>query len=362
MAKKTLGYVELEWTCPNCSNKNLGTAKTCASCGSPQPTNVSFEHVEHAELVTDTEKVEAAKKGPDIHCPYCGTRNPVDAKICSQCSGDISSGERRVSGRVVGAYSTQPRQVNQIACPNCSTANPDTNKNCSACGANLSSVIAEAPLGQAVETRKGRPNFILIGAIALVGVIVVCLIIYLINASRRQDIVGTVQSINWTRRINVLELRDANYQGWKEDLPIEATVGLCEKREHHTQDQPAPDSVEMCGTPYTKDTGSGFGEVVQDCEYVVYLDYCDYTIMELQVVETVEASGDDTDPFWPTLVLEDGQRQEEQPEKYTIIFSSNDGTYTYTISDLSEFAQFIPGSEWILVINGFGQIINLEPK
>jgi hypothetical protein len=30
MAEKELGYVELEWRCPSCGNRNPGSAKKCA--------------------------------------------------------------------------------------------------------------------------------------------------------------------------------------------------------------------------------------------------------------------------------------------------------------------------------------------
>ena len=43
MARKDLGFVELEWTCPNCKTRNPGLTKTCQSCGSPQPADVEFQ-------------------------------------------------------------------------------------------------------------------------------------------------------------------------------------------------------------------------------------------------------------------------------------------------------------------------------
>ena len=76
MTKKTVGYVNLEWTCPNCGSRNPGVNKKCATCGLAQPENVQFEQSAQDTLITDTAKIEAAKSGPDIHCPYCGTRTP----------------------------------------------------------------------------------------------------------------------------------------------------------------------------------------------------------------------------------------------------------------------------------------------
>jgi hypothetical protein len=66
--RRTLGYVENEWTCPNCSTRNKGSVKTCENCGAPQPENVQFELAAEQKIVADAEKVKAAQAGADIHC------------------------------------------------------------------------------------------------------------------------------------------------------------------------------------------------------------------------------------------------------------------------------------------------------
>ena len=133
MTRKSLGYVELEWTCPKCGTRNPGTEKTCLSCGAPQPDDVQFEQVEGKELVKDEERIEQIKAGPDIHCGFCGARNVAGAKVCTQCGGDLAEGEKRKAGGVVGAYKAGP--VKQVPCPNCGTMNPETAVKCAGCGA-----------------------------------------------------------------------------------------------------------------------------------------------------------------------------------------------------------------------------------
>jgi predicted nucleic acid-binding Zn ribbon protein len=108
MARKELGHIELQWTCPNCGGINPGPDKVCNTCGAPQPEDVQFEQPERQELITDKEVETKAEAGADIHCPFCGTRNPAGAKICSQCGGDLVEGRKRETGHVVGAYQTGP--------------------------------------------------------------------------------------------------------------------------------------------------------------------------------------------------------------------------------------------------------------
>lgn len=129
MPKETLGYVKLEWTCPNCGHRNPGPQQVCTQCGAPQPKDVEFEQAAQEKLLTDQKEIEAAKAGPDIHCAYCGTRNPAGAKTCRRCGADLSEGAARATGRVIGAFRAEP--VPDVTCPSCGTKNPAFRRRCS---------------------------------------------------------------------------------------------------------------------------------------------------------------------------------------------------------------------------------------
>jgi len=160
-SRRTLGYIQNEWTCPNCGTRNKGGVKTCENCGAPQPENVQFELPSEGKLVTDQATIKAAKEGPDIHCPFCGTRNPASAKTCSQCGGDLTGGKAREAGRIMQAPPVSP-QPKVIKCDNCGTENPGSNSVCSNCGSPLPKTTvapAMAPIaaaGEILENSKHR--------------------------------------------------------------------------------------------------------------------------------------------------------------------------------------------------------------
>lgn len=363
MPKETLGYVKLEWTCPKCGTRNPGPEKTCLSCGAPQPENVAFEEPAQQALLEDQKEIEKAKAGADIHCGFCGTRNPAGAKICSQCGADLVKGKRREAGAVVGAFSTGP--VKQIECPSCGTKNPETSLKCSQCGSSLqkqdqSQESQAEKLGTPARPKLARPAII---ALAAIGVL--CLVVVLslmVMAGKTEGVNGVVENVNWNTTVAILGLRAVEYSGWLEELPADAQVGECTMRVHHTQEQETANSTKVCGTPYTVDEGSGFGQVLQDCYYEVMQDYCNYTIMEWRQVDVAEMQGSDTSPVWAEPRLVEGQRMGDRGQTYTIVFETPDGQVTFTTTDYDLFKQLQPGSEWLLNVNSFGSILSVEPS
>lgn len=93
------------------------------------------------------------------------------------------------------------------------------------------------------------------------------------------------------------------------EIPAGVPAGQCRSEVVRTQDEPAPNSVEVCGTPYTVDQGTGFGQVVQDCQYQVYADKCQYTVDEWKAVDTLVTSGEGlVASEWPALASTDTRR------------------------------------------------------
>jgi ribosomal protein L40E len=357
VVKKTIGYVELEWTCPSCGARNPGTQQTCQSCGAKMPDDIEFELPAQQEVDTSAETAARVAVGPDIHCPYCGARNPGNAVSCSQCGGDLSEGARRATGKVLGAHETGP--VPDVTCPHCGASNPGTATKCSSCGGNLTRPTrVEAAAAPKVQ-RRALPVLPIIGLAVVLCLVAVGLFVFL---GRTSEAVALVQDVEWSYVIQIEEWGPAEHQAWRDEVPNDARLGRCEPKEHHIQDEPAPNATEVCGTPYVVDTGTGKGEAVQDCEYHVYEDWCEYTIQEWRISDEEVATGYDLNPKWPDLMLTAAQRAGRRQEAYEVILDADGQDYVYRPADLQEFRQFQIGSKWIVETNALGGVTSVKPS
>lgn len=359
MSQKKLGLVELEWVCPNCGNRSPGPEKKCLTCGKPQPQDVDFVQPVNRTLITDAEVLAEAVRAPDIHCPYCNARNRSDAENCRNCGAPLTGGAQRSAGQVVGAFGDTPGVP--VKCPACGTENPGDARRCSRCGAGL------LP-GTALEeqSRKITPGAAVPGCsrttLIFAVVIGVVLLIFLYLATRTEQTLGSVREVSWQRKVVVESLVPVRKEAWLSEIPAGAQVGQCRSEVARVQDEPAPNAVEVCATPYTVDQGTGYGQVVQDCQYQIYADICQYTAEEWKAVDSLVSSGEGlaaTD--WPTLALTDKQRAGGRSEQYTVLFDTDGATYEYVVRNPAEAALFVEGSKWGLEINTFGTLTGVVP-
>ena len=117
----------------------------------------------------------------------------------------------------------------------------------------------------------------------------------------------------------------------------------------------------MCGTPYVKDEGSGYGKVIQDCQYQIFEDKCQYKALAWVAVPALVREGHDLAPAWPDKSLGQDQREAGKSEGYTVVFETDGRTYDYTPRNEDEFRSFQPGSRWELEVNGFGSVTGVTP-
>ena len=357
MAKKTLGYVELEWTCPSCQARNAGSNKTCKNCGAAMPENAQFSAPAGQQIDTSAETKARVAAGPDINCPYCGTRNPANASKCSQCGGDLTGGQRRTAGAVLGALRTEAGPP--LTCPNCGASNPATATKCAQCGG----VLGKSPEPSATQATSPSPRkpgcllgFILVAIAAVIG-----LVIFL--SSGGKEATATVQGVAWTYRVAIEELEPVQYESWHDELPSDARNLQCSDKVRETVSEPVAGATEVCGTPYVVDTGTGQGEVVQDCVYQVTDEWCRYTVDEWRAAgQEAVATGADMNPAWPEVSLGVYQRAGAYTEEYVVVLLADDQEYRYAPSSLEEFREFTEGSEWTIKTNRLGGVTEIDPK
>jgi hypothetical protein len=359
MAKETVGYVYLRWTCPNCGTKNKGTDRFCSSCGSPQPDNVQFEQPSQEELIKDQAELEKAKLGPDVHCAYCGSRNQANASHCTQCGADLTQATKRETGKVLGAHRDKPAE--KVICPACGTPNEPDAAKCVQCGASLTTPKPEAK--PQAEPAKAKGGMLLPGIVVAV-ILVLCIggiCAFIFFSQQTETVGGQVVDVQWVRTVPIMGLVPVDREDWRDEIPAEAELGACRQELHHTEEEPVSNAEKVCGTPYTVDQGSGFGEVVQDCVYNVYQDFCEYTVEEWQQVDELSVNGTDLNPYWPQATPGVDQRLGTASEEYQVTFRTEEGEYTYT-ADLDEFNQFQPGTRWKLNVNSFNAVVSVEPE
>jgi hypothetical protein len=167
--------------------------------------------------------------------------------------------------------------------------------------------------------------------------------------------------VGWERSVAIEGLVPVEYQDWRDQIPSDAEILRCEQEIRSVESEPQPNSEEVCGTPYSVDTGSGYAEVVQDCEYHVYDETCTYSVIEWTTVDTMIVSGNDFAPIWPDPEISAEQRLGESTETYAVYFDTNKGDYTYTLSNFENFQQFQIGTQWSLEINALGGVVSVQP-
>jgi hypothetical protein len=163
----------------------------------------------------------------------------------------------------------------------------------------------------------------------------------------------------WVRTIEIMGLRPRQYTDWLDEIPGDAVIGACHDEVRDVVDEPVPNSVEVCGTPYAVDQGTGFGEVVQDCVYQVIEQQCQYTVNVWQPVDVITEEGSGINPTWPSLAPQ--QREGDREEQYQCVISVNDVRYTYQTRSYEDYLLCEPGAQWNVVTNESGQLLSAAP-
>lgn len=356
--RRTLGYVQNEWVCPNCSTRNKGGEKTCVNCGAPQPENVQFELPSEQTFVKEEKQIQAAKAGADIHCGFCGTRNPATAETCSQCGADLKEGKAREAGRIMQKPAAQQKIVK---CDNCGIENPSSNAVCSNCGSPLPKVAPPQPAFTApapasgispaapLPSKKSSGRGLLIAGAVIACLAVICIGVAALLLFPTSSVQATVTDVHWQTNVPVQEIQAVRHNNERGNAPSNAYDVSC-----------YDDSREVCEQK-TIDKGNGYSEVVEEC-HTETDTFCSYTVDEWTTIQTYSLEGNDLRPVYDNPGLQSDQRIGDQSETLTVFFTTEDGNQeTYTADSIAEFQQFTPGSTWTLNMNLAGGIVSVEP-
>jgi len=351
MARKSKGFIELEWTCPNCNTRNKGSVKSCVNCGAPQPEDVQFEAPAEKKFVSEETASELKQRGADIHCGFCGTRNPSTATTCSQCGADLNEGTARQAGREIDMSAGK---LEDITCSNCGTVNPGINTNCMECGTALPRpakptppVAASVAVADAAARKvKKKPNWLLLGGLggALLACCITIILLFVIPSS---SVNATVSDVYWQTTVPVEEIHAVDYNDRRGNPPSDAYDVSCHD-----------ESREVCEEK-TVDRGNGYAEVVEEC-HTESEQYCDYTVDEWTVVQTYTLDGHDAFPVYTQPNLSNEQRLGDESVNYTVYFDTQKGEKTYNPGSLSEFEKYLIGSIWTLKLNALGGVVDVE--
>ena len=365
MAKpKHVGYIELEWTCPTCGTRSGGTVMVCPTCGAPQPANAHFEAPSQGQVIaTDdpaaTEVAKAVAAGPDVQCPFCGARNSATADACNQCHAPLKGARARAAGETLGPLpAAAPAEV---TCHVCGAKNLGTAHLCAKCGAPLQRRAAAskpgAPAPLPAPQRGGVALWWLWGLGAL---ILLAIVIFAWLGLRSQSYVATVERARWERSVEVLGFVPVEKTAWRTDLPAGVEPLRCRDELYATSDVPTTGAREVCGTPYTVDTGTGYGDVLQDCVYEVYAPRCTFETMQWVIVDTLVESGEGFAPEWPRLAAAPDREAGNRSERYMCDVNVDGALRSFALT-ADTYALCVPQSRWKVAVNGLGAVVEATP-
>lgn len=126
-----------------------------------------------------------------------------------------------------------------------------------------------------------------------------------------------------------------------------------------TSDVPTTRRHEVCGTPYTVDTGTGYGDVLQDCVYEVYAPRCTFETMQWVIVDTlVQAAG-----LCARMATPGGCTGSRggQPQRALYVRCERGWCAAQLALTADTYALCVPQSRWKVAVNGLGAVVEATP-
>jgi hypothetical protein len=375
---------ELVWTCEHCGFQNLGRYKNCQKCGAPQSKDTKFHRPSDGpKEVTDPRLVQMAMNGPDVHCPYCGTRNPNGARLCSQCGGELRGGKIRETGDVdtkedEGVYHGEYKppdeedenaEVDQVFAAPPPTSYPRQRY---------------TPVQQSILESTNNTLLTNIGIGAIVVLLVGIFIWYAyMKWFKVTEVPVTLNSFSWKTEIHIGEIFTYHEGGWsippggRKTGSEERFTGRYYQKQVCEQVSVPKSEQYVCGETCV-DLGNGFEncsdrmctrnwtemetQCHQEDDYSrpIYETWYFYDIDRWTQTRTVTASSLDNEPYWPEFNLAPGESEGDRTVMFVVNYTDELGeTHTLTSYNPTDWDWFVSLSENQVCYadrNGFGDL------
>lgn len=369
---------ERAWKCPHCGQIHWATDLYCDNSGGGIPEAVEWLGHEYDRPILDKAKREQADEGDALMCPACDQPNRGKARFCSQCASPLDPTRTINSSQFIESMRRREGRTRPAMTETTSDrTRPD---------------FSEDTPSLVTSLWAQYQKYVFVG----VGVLILLpLLVWFLSLFRTHEEVSEVTSATWTRTVPVLYKVYTHGEGW--ELP---TTGEYENVHHvdrlyqyntvvvgyNRVTQVATSWIQIsptyvpCGTVESK--GGIISGVsclqtrVAPATTIISRDvpitappvpdirwYYTYDIVTWKPRQPKIAEGDHRQmPYWPTVILNDGEKEGDRSEVYLVHFKHLDDNKP--VPDLNttqaNWGTFEPGQRYKLTINGFGVIVGYE--
>lgn len=322
--------------------------------------------LEAAQHVTDSTQLEQAEAGAHWSCPFCGGQERDLKGRCQNCGADRSSKDNSEAATV----SEDSRNI-AIASPEGIIALKRA--------ANSAPSEELSPFEMAERQNTKRMLFIL----GCVGIVAILLGLGLWWLFAPRDVNAVISSTSWERVARLQERTTKIGTGWRSSMPSSAFGAACTSRFKETYDcnpyrcnahqesySCRPHSCNCsvsctsqkngyskcsrrCSTCYSTCYRTVYSTCYHKCDR--YEDWCLYSYYDWPTIKTLKNAGSEH-PVWPTLEAKGKLQRIVRSESYSVGFTRDKDSWTYTPESNSEFARFHKHQRWRIRVNRAGSV------
>lgn len=374
---------EGRWDCAACGNANLGRFERCRSCGMGRGSDVAFYLPQGQDTISDAELLEDALSGPDWHCDHCDSSNKAMESSCMSC-GNTRDAEDLLHDRgidhVIGRRASASSRTNQglIAAKNGGWRGADKGW------------TEDTPVKRKVLPRRPaqRGSSIPMRTASLVMAGVLILVLGILSFTMNFEEEGVIDDLTWERSIGVERIVTLEESGWSRpgdayDVDSQrkirryetVTIGYRTETRTSTERYQSGTESYSCGQ---ESLGNGYfrtktctratystrpvttsHQVPITEEQPVWDTWYDYKIDRWRETRRVPAQGGDTEPSWPKVTLEKGERLGSKKSSYRYAVEFEDDQKSGEMN-FEEWGRLDEGDPVTVTMNFWGAVKEVQ--